>query len=79
MVIIYCSGKTAMSERKQNNDSSRLQDEMTGKGWGKQGVDKAPGKETAQHKEQVREDTLKGKGKVDGDPSKKSDQPIKDE
>lgn len=56
-----------------------MKDEMTGRGWDKQGIDKAPGKEVARHEEQVMEDTLKGKGKVDGDPSKESDQPIENE
>jgi hypothetical protein len=49
---------------------------MTGKGTGMQGVDKAPGEETASSPDQFVQETQKGKNKVDGDPSKESDQPI---
>lgn len=68
-----------MSERDQQQNRKDMPDEMVGKGWGMQGIDKAPGKETSQHDEKLVARTQKGKGKVDGDPSKKSDQPIKDE
>lgn len=65
-----------MSDRNQQNQQQPLQDEMTGKGYGKQGIDKAPGEEPAKHTENVVADTQRGKNKVDGDPSKESDQPI---
>ena len=48
-------------------------------GNGPDGVDKAPGEETAQDIENVVAQTQKGKNKVDGDPSKRSDQPIENE
>lgn len=65
--------------RQQQKDENAMEDEMVGKGWGMQGIDKAPGVETSQHDEKVVACTQKGKGKVDGDPSKPSDQPIKNE
>ena len=53
-----------------------LQDDMTGKGHDRQGNDKAPGEETAQDLQNVVSETQRGKNKVDGDPSKESDQAI---
>jgi hypothetical protein len=41
-----------------------------------QGIDKAPGEEPAHDTERVIYETQRGKNKVDGDPSKESDQPI---
>ena len=64
-----------MSDRNQQNKNS-MQDDATSKGHGRQGIDKAPGEETAQDKANVVSDTQRGKNKVDGDPSKESDQPI---
>lgn len=64
-----------MPERDQNNRTD-LKDDMTGKGHGPQGIDKAPGEETAQDMENVVAETQRGKNKVDGDPSKESDRPI---
>ncbi len=52
---------------------------MANPGRGQQGVDKAPGEEEAGDTENVVADTQKGKGKVDGDPSQGSDQPIPNE
>ena len=49
---------------------------MANKGRGMQGIDKAPGEETPDTRENVTWETQKGKNKVDGDPSKESDQPI---
>ena len=50
---------------------------MAGPHRDRQGVDKAPGEETREGKiENVVADTQKGKNKVDGDPSRESDQPI---
>ena len=46
------------------------------KSKGPQGIDKAPGEETAQSTEQFISDTQKGKTKTDGDPSKESDRHI---
>ncbi len=59
--------------------SSKNEGEMTGKSHGAQGVDKAPGEETAGDTENVIAQTQKGKNKVDGDPSQESDQPIENE
>lgn len=65
-----------MSDRDQQNNSNDMQDDMTSKGHGRQGIDKAPGEETAQDLQNVTQETQRGKNKVDGDPSKESDQPI---
>lgn len=58
------------NQEKRNNPS-----EMTGKGKGMQGIDKAPGEEPAQDTENISWESQKGK-KVDGDPSRKEDQPV---
>lgn len=64
----------------QNNSSSEKDDRntkgYTGPSHGPQGVDKAPGEETASHPDQFVQETQKGKNKVDGDPTKESDRPI---
>lgn len=67
-----------MSDRNQSNNpgSNPLKDDLSNRGKGMQGIDKAPGEEPAQDTEQVIYETQKGKNKVDGDPSKPSDQPI---
>ena len=65
-----------MSDRNQQNNRNSMQDEIASKGHGSQGVDKAPGEETAQDTENVVQETQRGKNKVDGDPTQKSDQPI---
>ena len=65
-----------MSDRNQKNNSNTMQDNITGKGHGRQRVDKAPGEETAKDAQNVTQETQRGKNKVDGDPSKESDQPI---
>ena len=62
-----------MNER--NNENS-LEDDMTSKGHGRQGVDKAPREETAVDRQNIVSETQKGKNKVDGDPSRESDQSI---
>jgi hypothetical protein len=66
-----------MQDRNQQNQQNQTDrpDDMTSKGHGRQGVDKAPGEETSQDTDNVVYDTQKGKNKVDGDPSKESDQP----
>ena len=58
------------------NDRDPLKDDMTSKGHGRQGVDKAPGEETSQDLQNVTQETQRGKNKNDGDPTQKSDQPI---
>lgn len=67
----------------QNNrhlsSDKNIGEELANKGRGPQGTDKAPGEETSQDTENVVAQTQKGKNKVDGDPSKKSDQPIENE
>jgi hypothetical protein len=68
--------KQFMSDRNQKNNTDPLKDDMTSKGHDRQGIDKAPGEETAQDLQNVVSDTQRGKNKVDGDPSKESDQPI---
>lgn len=60
----------------RNQDKNPLKDDITSKGHDRQGVDKAPGEETAQDMQNVVSETQRGKNKVDGDPSKESDQPI---
>jgi hypothetical protein len=66
-----------MSDRNENRPASNDRpDEMTGKGHDRQGIDKAPGEESSSDMENVVADTQRGKNKVDGDPSKESDQPI---
>lgn len=65
-----------MNNRNQQNRNDRP-DDLTGKGHGRQGIDKAPGEEAAQDPTNFINETQRGKNKVDGDPSKKSDQPIK--
>lgn len=52
-------------------------DELTGKRQGPQGVDKAPGEETSSGQEDFVSHAQKGKNKVDGDPSRSEDQPLK--
>ncbi|HEX2606275.1 MAG TPA: hypothetical protein VHK91_02805 [Flavisolibacter sp.] len=54
-------------------------DEMTNKNRGMQGIDKAPGEEPAAAPEQFVAETQKGKNKVDGDPSLKSDKPLENQ
>jgi hypothetical protein len=65
-----------MSDRNSQNNKNAMQNDKTSKGYGRQGDDKAPGEETAQDTENVVQETQKGKNKVDGDPSKESDQSI---
>jgi len=60
--------------RKEQNNSDY--NKYTGKSVGMQGIDKAPGEEPAEAIDKVSWETQKGKNKVDGDPSKESDQPI---
>ena len=54
--------------------NSQQYDKFTNAGKGMQGVDKAPGEETASDTDQLTSASQKGK-KVDADPSKTSDQP----
>ncbi|HEV7621098.1 MAG TPA: hypothetical protein VGO09_05175 [Flavisolibacter sp.] len=68
-----------MTERNKNNTERSSEDNYSGKNSGSQGVDKAPGEEVAGDTKNVVADTQKGKNKVDGDPSLKSDQPIDNE
>jgi hypothetical protein len=65
-----------MSDRNKRNNRNAMQDDMASKGHERQGNDKAPGEETAPDTQIVIQNTQKGKNKVDGDPSKESDQPI---
>ena len=53
--------------------------DISNQGRGPQGIDKAPGEETAQGTENVTAQTQKGKNKVDGDPEKESDRPVENE
>lgn len=48
--------------------------EAANRGHGPQGIDKAPGEETAQEPVPFTQESQKGK-KVDGDPAEESDQP----
>lgn len=65
-----------MDNKNQQKDRP---DDMTSKHHDRQGIDKAPGEETAGDLSNVVYETQKGKNKVDGDPSKESDQPIDSE
>lgn len=64
-----------MKEDYQTSVSHEKENSMANPGHGPQGVDKAPGEETSEDNVQFVQQTQKGK-KVDGDPSKESDQPI---
>jgi hypothetical protein len=64
-----------MPDRNSSTDKNSPE-KMANKGRGMQGIDKAPAEETAQSTEQFITQTQKGKNKVDGDPSKESDQPL---
>lgn len=68
--------KKFMSDHNQKNNRNAMKDDMTSKGHGPQGIDKAPGEEIAQDTQNVIQETQRGKNKVDGNPSKESDQPI---
>ena len=62
-----------MEERREEN----IQPNQPGTpGHGPQGIDKAPGEETSKDNVNFIQETQKGK-KVDGDPSKESDKPAK--
>lgn len=68
--------------KKPNNgqlSSDRNFEKLANKHHGPDGVDKAPGEETSEDIENVVAQTQKGKNKVDGNPSKESDQPIENE
>lgn len=65
--------------QRENVSERNTQQEQPGRGHGPQGIDKAPGEETSRDTENVVAQTQKGKNKVDGDPSKESDQPIESE
>jgi len=75
MIVTTLEERLAM-RKDQNNNHGEMN---TGKGVGMQGIDKAPGEEPAQSTENVSWETQKGKNKVDGDPSRESDQPIEQE
>ena len=77
--IINALDKTIYMQQRDNNSKRNIQQEQAGPGHGPEGVDKAPGEETSQDTENVVAQTQKGKDKVDGDPSKESDQPIENE
>jgi hypothetical protein len=62
---------------KQRNEQLNNPGQMAGSHRDRQGIDKAPGEEQREGPvENVVAETQKGKNKVDGDPSKESDQPI---
>ncbi len=61
---------------KNNEVNNTTSPRLTTDTHGPQGVDKAPGEETSANPDQFLQETQKGKNKVDGDPSKESDQPI---
>ncbi len=65
-----------MSDRNKDNFERDMPDNKTAQGHGRQGNDKAPGEETPKDTQNVVQDTQKGKNKVDGDPTQKSDQPV---
>ena len=67
-----------MNDRNTTHFSSEKNEKeyLTSKPHGPQGVDKVAGEETSGDNQNVVAKTQKGKNKVDGDPSQKSDQPI---
>jgi hypothetical protein len=69
-----------MSDRNQNSDSNPATspDNLTNRGNGMQGIDKAPGEETPTSTDNPVYTTQKGKNKVDGDPSVAADQPARE-
>ena len=77
--IIDLKKKVSMQDQNNRQSSDRSSEELANKSHGPQGIDKAPGEETPQDLENVVAQTQKGKNKVDGDPSQKSDQPIENE
>ncbi len=62
------------NKKDQTSLNHKNENITTNRGKGPQGVDKAPGEETSEENVQFTQQTQKGK-KVDGDPSKESDQP----
>ena len=60
--------------QKGQDDNRGQQDAIANRGHGAQGIDKAPGEETAQDEVNFSQEAFKGK-KVDADPSKESDKP----
>ncbi len=62
------------NKKDQTSLNHKNENITTNRGKGPQGVDKAPGEETSEENIQFTQQTQKGK-KVDGDPSKESDQP----
>ena len=62
-----------MQEQKQGGNERP--NDITGRNHGPQGIDKAPGEETAQDNVQFTQETQKGK-KVDRDPSQEQDEPL---
>lgn len=63
-----------MQQNNSEGQNRQHPDDMTGRGHGGQGIDKAPGEETAQDDVNFSQEAFKGK-KVDADPSKESDRP----
>jgi hypothetical protein len=71
-------GKNNQPEKfNTDSQSEGAYNEMANKGRGMQGIDKAPGEETAQSTNNITEISQKGK-KVDADPSKPSGKPVKE-
>jgi hypothetical protein len=62
--------------RENYQQQNERPDDLTGKGHGRQGNDKAPGEETSSDLENTVADTQRGKNKVDGDPSQESDKSV---
>lgn len=68
--------KIRMQEIDQKNESgNNATSRLNTPGQGPQGVDKAPGEETAQDNVQFTQETQKGK-KVDANPSQEEDKPV---
>jgi hypothetical protein len=72
-----CHYSTKIVMDKNNQKDLNNPSQLAGAHRDRQGVDKAPGEEQREGPiENVVAETQKGKNKVDGDPSKESDQPI---
>lgn len=63
------------TNQQDNSRNSREPNQLEQPSHGAQGIDKAPGEETAGDTDNMVQDTQRGKNKVDGDPDQPSDQP----
>jgi len=77
MIIMQERNQSSESFNTDSSSTSDASNPMANKGRGMQGIDKAPGEETAQENEEIVERTQKGK-KVDADPSQPKGRPAQE-